>query len=281
METIAIAALEPIRYRDFYFRLLACLFAAHILVMHGEDFSTWTALTMWSYYPTLAINYAIALILAYVVRKITMRLDEKHPWERDNSFWPRLLLQFGLGVGAVSVLSFLLVLIYFLSFSQDIMASTYPKFEFPFSVALLTLLNAYYTLYYFYSRYRQALAEREGAIPFQSAFRHHVMVLSGSERVSLAVEEVASISFYERSVLVRTFDGRDLLADQTLDSFEQELDTHMFFRINRALIAHRSACRSYEPLEHGKLRVHVEPDPVVETTVSQRKAADFKEWMKG
>lgn len=264
-----------INYKDKAFRFIACLFGTHFIMLLGEDISTFEAFTIKSYYPVLAINYAIALILAWIVRRITMKLDRHVNWEAN--IWWRFLLQFFFGVVCVSVVSFLLVFIYFRSFGQSIMKSTYPTYQFPLSVALLALLNSFYVVYYFYHRVKFLSASMA---PEKNKYNDYINVLDGRETISLNIAEIAYIYIVEKGVLVRTWEKKDYLCDFNLDELEAQLDPGLFFRINRRVIAHRSACRSYQPLDYGKLELTLIPIPLENATISQRKAGAFKEWMK-
>ncbi len=265
---------NAIRYRDFTFRLIVCLIGAHIIMLHGEKITTLEAFTIRSYYPTLLINYLIALILAWIIRKITIKLDKTHSWEAH--LWWRAMLQFFFGVVLVSLLSFLLVFIYFRSFGQSIMKSTYPVYQFPLSVALLALLNAFYVLYYFYHRVRILAANQLTTSPYQT----YISVLDGKGVLSLNTEEIAYMFIAGKNVVVRTRDKNDYVCESYLDELESLLDPKYFFRINRQLIAHRWACKAYQPVEHGKIEVSLIPCISEGTTVSQRKATAFKDWVK-
>lgn len=264
-----------IKYKDQTFRLIVCLIGAHIIITLGEDISTFRAFTIKSYYPVLAINYVIALFLAWIIRRITIKLDKHISWEVN--LWWRFLLQFFFGVVCVSMISFLLVFIYFRSFGQAIMESTYPTYQFPLSVALLALLNSFYVVYYFYHRVKYLKANSSSE---KSRYTEYINVIEGRGTISLSIAEIAYIHIVEKGVLVRTWDKKDYLCEFNLDELENLLDPGIFFRINRRLIAHRSACKSYQPLEHGKLEVTLIPIPISNVTVSQRKAGTFKEWMK-
>lgn len=262
-------------YKDLVFRLVVCLFGAHIIITLGEDISIFRAFTIKSYYPVLAINYGIALILAWIIRRITIRLDRHFSWE--THLWWRFLLQFFFGVVCVSMISFLLVFIYFRSFGQAIMESTYPTYQFPLSVALLALLNSFYVLYYFYHRVKFLQAS---VSPEPESYTGYINVLEGRQTISLSTAEIAYIQIVEKGVLVKTWDKKDYFCEANLDELEAQLDPGLFFRINRRLIAHRSACRSYQALDYGKLEIILVPVPLENATVSQRKAGAFKEWMK-
>ncbi|CDS92081.1 membrane hypothetical protein [Sphingobacterium sp. PM2-P1-29] len=139
----------PVIYKDLLFRGIACLLAAHYIVMMGRpQLSTFQALMIPSYYPTLLVNYAIALIVGMGVKRVTILLDRQHDWYRD--IWRRAMLQFICGVIGVSILSFFLVWLYFFAFGQDLIDSGYLNYELPFSISLITILNFYYVAYYFY-----------------------------------------------------------------------------------------------------------------------------------
>lgn len=137
------------KYNDMVFRGIACLLAAHVIVMMGRpDLTSFEAFGEPAYFPTIIINYAIALIVGWAVKKVTVALDKSHTWYKN--IWRRAMLQFAFGVLAVSILSYLLVLIYFIAFGEDIVESGYLHYELPFSVALITILNFYYVTSYFY-----------------------------------------------------------------------------------------------------------------------------------
>lgn len=263
-----------IHYKDFAFRLIVCLIGAHIIILTGEDISTLQAFTIRSYYPTLLINYAIALILAWIVKRITVKLDRSVSWE--GHLWLRALLQFLCGVVLVSLICFLLVFIYFRSFGRNVMESNYMVYQFPLSVALLALLNAFYVVYYFYHRV-QILAAMHAQ---GDSYKNYLNVLEGREVISLEVNDIAYIFLAGKGVVVRSRERKDFLCERNLDELEEQLDPKSFFRINRQLIAHRAACKSYQAIEHGKLEVTLSPAAPEPATVSQRKAGAFKEWYR-
>src|SRR5690606_20435652 len=79
---------------------------------------------------------------------------------------------------------------------------------------------------------------------------------------------------------VRTFSKEDYLTTFTLDELESTLHPAKFCRLNRQLIGHIKACKSYESLDYGKLLMHMEPAPDIATTVSQLKAPLVRKWMQ-
>jgi len=272
---------QCVAYRDLYFRLVVCLLATHIILMVGEDISSLKAFTIPSYYPTLVINYVIALVLAYLVKRITLFLDRNYHW--DDNVWLRTILQFALGIGFVSLASFFLVFLYFKAFGRDIMASGYTKYELPFSMALLTILNLFYVVYYFWIKWQWVKAEQEFQLinepNSKTSAIYQVMVYKGAAGIPLQTDDIASICKVENTMLVYTFDKEQHVTDKTLEELEQSLDSRSFFRLNRQLIVHISCCKKYELLDYGKLMVTIEPKPPVSAIVSQRKAPLFRKWI--
>ncbi|MNU14583.1 LytTr DNA-binding domain protein [compost metagenome] len=288
----------PIRYKDFWFRVLVCLAAAHFLVMVGEKVDTLEALTIPSYYPTLAINYAIALFIAFTVRKVTMKLDTIVPWERD--VLKRGILQFCLGVVLVALLSFSLVFVYFISFSQDILASTYPSYEFPFSVVLILCLNFFYISYYFYQSRRTEYGQGSRTTTMEmetdrnenSSIEHPVYSLFSSTIKDEALKESPLINKREkkeiliidtptRSIPIKLCDlafafvssgttfvflkGMNRLQDafimsSPLKELEDALDPVQFYRINRKCIVNFDAISAFKAGQERSLMLILEPD---------------------
>jgi hypothetical protein len=288
----------PIRYKDFWFRVLVCLLATHFLVMVGEKVDTLEALTIPSYYPTLAINYAIALFIAFMVRKVTMKLDTIVPWEQD--VLKRGILQFCLGVILIALLSFSLVFVYFISFSQDILASTYPSYEFPFSVVLILCLNFFYVSYYFYqstrTEYEQdsrtTIMESETDQNENSSLEHPTYSLySSTVREDTLPEapiinkkekkEILIIDTPTRSIPIKLCDlafafvssgttfvflkGMNRLQDayilsSPLKELEDALDPVQFYRINRKCIVNFESISAFKAGQERSLMLILEPD---------------------
>ncbi|WP_312788872.1 LytTR family transcriptional regulator DNA-binding domain-containing protein [Sphingobacterium sp.] len=300
----------PVPYKDRIFRAIACLLAAHFIVMMGRPgLKTVEAFLIPSYYPTLAINYAIALIIGLAVKKVTVILDRGHEWYRD--VWRRAMLQFFFGVVAVSILSFFLVWAYFLSFGQDITASGYLDFELPFSIALITILNFYYAASYFYLYPRslppksstgkllidpgierateqefafgrfdpQSLAapESDTNAPFASSRMNGIFILETPTRsIPVKIKNIAMFFIYEKMVYAQPKGVRSLdecyLLTTALTDIEKTLDAPFFFRLNRWCIMNFDIIADYQYSEKRRLLVNVRPEQKIENGLSSQAA---------
>jgi len=285
-------------------------------MMGRPDLSTFQAFTIPSYYPTLLINFVIALILAFTVKKITVLLDRKHDWYHD--IWRRALLQFTFGVIAVSILSFFLVWIYFHAFGQDIVGSGYLDYELPFSIALITILNFYYVAYYFYNYPRRVEGSYGdvGSVVLQTRseylfteskqgdkltastkkpkeLKEILIVETPLRSIPLQVKDIAMFFIFDRATFIRTLGVKSfndcLTVPATLSDIMEFLDELTFFRINRKCIINFYTIDSFRPFGGKSLLITLKPEYKMENMqqddweklliVSGDKVADFKKWM--
>ncbi|MGE8426311.1 MAG: LytTR family transcriptional regulator DNA-binding domain-containing protein [Sphingobacterium sp.] len=306
---------KPIKYKDTWFRIIVCLFAAHFLVMVGEKVDTLEALTIPSYYPTLVINYIIALLIAFAVKKISMIQDKRFPWELD--LLKRLLYQFVFGVVLVSILSFLLVFIYFISFSQDILASTYPAYEFPFSVVLILCLNFFYASYYFYQLKRRdddnpnpdkessvvldtsaiplLKSDSENTVQEDKRDKKEILIIDTPTRsIPIKICDLA-FAFVSNGTTFVFLKGMDRLQDgyimsSPLKELEDAIDAEQFYRINRKCIVNFESISAFKAGQERTLILMLKPDLISWTgmekqeltklcTVSADRVAAFKRWI--
>jgi DNA-binding LytR/AlgR family response regulator len=85
----------------------------------------------------------------------------------------------------------------------------------------------------------------------------------------------------EKSVFIKTRDGKTLPIDYSLDALEDMLDPGSFFRINRAYMVNIAAIKSMEAWSRGRIMLVLEPNVKVDsdTIVSISRSADFKDWV--
>ncbi|MNJ95307.1 LytTr DNA-binding domain protein [compost metagenome] len=306
-----------INYKDFLFRTISCLLAAHVIVKMGRpDLSTFQAFTIPSYYPTLAINFIIALVVAFAVKKITILLDRNHQWYRD--IWRRALLQFVFGVMAVSILSFFLVWLYFHAFEKDIVDSGYLDYELPFSIALITILNFYYVAYYFYTYPRisklelpnggEVIAElnsdyavgenkpiTDNYVAGKKKELKEILIVETSLRsIPVHLKDIAMFFIFDRGVFIRTMGVKSfndcLTIPNSLGDIMEFVDGQTFFRINRKCIINFYTIDSFRPFGGKSLLItlktqydkmeNLQQDHWQKLIiVSGDKVSDFKNWM--
>jgi DNA-binding LytR/AlgR family response regulator len=264
----------PPGYRDLYFRIGLSLLGAHFLIAFGEKESLFELLLMWDYYRSLLFGFLIAFLLISFIRFVFLRLDKKYDWKEHTA--KRAVLQSLWGVAIPAILAFLLAAVFFAIHGINILKTLYLKFDFPVIVLMLVLLNMYYLAYYFFLGLQSGRDMPENNREYRNTF----IVTKGARNIPIPIDSVAYF-FHEGDYnFLRTLTKEDFLVSRTLDEIQQQLDPTRFFRVNRQMLVAFSACSHYEPLEHGKLLLFVEPPYKELAPISQKRAKDFKEWIE-
>jgi len=276
------AAGKKIIYNDLYFRIIAALIAAHVIVVIGEDETFFHLLVDKDYYRAMFFSFIIAFLLVNMVYMVTRWLDKKNDWQQHKIRRP--LLQFFFALFLPSVIAFLLAYIYFKTFGYDIWHTWYLRYDYPVIVSLLLMLNIYYLAFYFYRQWQYA--ERLAAPPNDTRIsttakgKSTFLVQKGAKNMPLHIEKVAYFYHDGHYNFVRTFDRQDHLISQALDEVQKEMDDRQFFRANRQMLVSFSACEHYEPNSYGKLQLFVSPPVNESVIISQKRAKLFKEWIE-
>jgi DNA-binding LytR/AlgR family response regulator len=77
---------------------------------------------------------------------------------------------------------------------------------------------------------------------------------------------------------VRDFTGRQMIVDKNIGELESEMDSKIFFRINRKFLASQKAIEKFKP-DNGKIQVFFKPEMKEEIHVSKESAPEFRKWI--
>lgn len=77
-----------------------------------------------------------------------------------------------------------------------------------------------------------------------------------------------------------TFENRFFTMDYTIETYEEQLNPKVFFRLNRSILANSKAIVSTARHFNGKLKIELKPPLKEEVFVSREKADSFKEWLE-
>ena len=107
-----------------------------------------------------------------------------------------------------------------------------------------------------------------------------LLVRKGAKVFPLEAIEIACIYKDSNFNYVRTFKEEAFIIDRSLEEIEKCLNANHFFRANRQTIVNLRSIQSYAPVENGKLNVVLKSSlpPII---VSQKRAPDFRTWIKG
>lgn len=111
-------------------------------------------------------------------------------------------------------------------------------------------------------------------------YRQRFLVQAGSRMQALDAGDVA---YFSKELVVRLVarDGRGYALAQSLDDVQRGLDPDGFFRLNRQVLAARSALCGVRRLGKGRLEVDLQPPLPEPVVVSQERAAAFRAWFGG
>jgi len=110
--------------------------------------------------------------------------------------------------------------------------------------------------------------------------KKHVLLLSkGRKTVPVRTEDIICIIRRNEVNHVYAFNGQVYLDAGKLEDLYAHLDEGRFFRVNRQSILQFSGCEGFSSIEHGKIEVLLPPSIGETLVVSQKNAAQFRQWM--
>lgn len=110
-------------------------------------------------------------------------------------------------------------------------------------------------------------------------YKDRFMASAGTRLFSVKTTDIAYFTIEQKATYLRTFDGKHLTMDYSLDKLIQLLDPSQFFRINRSLIISLGSISSINSLSAGRLKLELSPAAQQEIYVSTDRISDFKHWL--
>ncbi|MBG8555627.1 response regulator transcription factor [Hymenobacter sp. BT594] len=123
----------------------------------------------------------------------------------------------------------------------------------------------------------QVLRQAQPAKEYKSRF----VVRVGEHLKAIPVEQIAYFASLEKVTLLHTREGRRFVVDYTLEQLEGMLDPTVFFRLNRAYLAHAEAIHDIIHYTNSRLQTILKPAAPDNDTVlvSREKVSAFKAWL--
>jgi len=111
-------------------------------------------------------------------------------------------------------------------------------------------------------------------------YKSRFLVKVGSNLLSVLTRDVELFFIDERSVFVRTFQGKTYDVDYSLDQLQQLVDPDQFFRINRNYLVNIDAVTKLVSYSSSRFKLELHPEfRADDLIVARDKASDFKKWM--
>lgn len=221
----------------------------------------------------VAAGMVATAIVWLCVRAVTRQLDRR--WDWKTRFVKRLAGQALLGWALPSVLLFGLCWALFeWVVGQSMFDTLFPYYEFPFSVLLIGGINGYYLVSALLARAETAVDESAVQAAPETLFAY-----KGADLYPLSPDMIRLILKNDNALHVYTVAGERLRMTGTLDGLEKTLPEDTFFRVNRQIIMHIRAVKSFRAIENGKIEINSTLADAEPPVVSQKKAAEFRRWV--
>jgi DNA-binding LytR/AlgR family response regulator len=106
------------------------------------------------------------------------------------------------------------------------------------------------------------------------------LVKIGINMFSILTNDIELFFISERSVFIRTFQGKTCDVDYSLDQLQQLVDPDQFFRVNRNYLVNIDSVTKLVTYSSSRIKLELQPEFKTEDIiVSREKVADFKKWM--
>ncbi len=270
----------PVKYKDFWFKIIGCLLASYIIDALDRQESIFERLGSKYFYIDIAGGFVIALILWEFVRFSTRYLDKRLNWSEQPV--KRLLMQIVLGVILPSLFSFLFTWIWMgVAYDQDIFKTSWLNNEFYTVILIILLINLIYFTWWLYLNWKQqsALALQDGPAPEPESIHKTIEVSKAGKTVLLPHTDIAYCYLSNGYCYIKPFEGDVFVTGYTLDEVSRMLGEFLFFRVNRQILVSRKSCSAYKSIENGKIELDLVPPYKSAVVVSQKRARAFRKWV--
>lgn len=107
-----------------------------------------------------------------------------------------------------------------------------------------------------------------------------LLVKIGARITAVSIDEVAYFYIEDKIVYAVLFNAKKYPVDFSLDQLENELNSQIFFRINRGFIICFEAIRSMTTYSKSRIKIELEPTVVESIVSSTDRTSNFKVWLK-
>jgi DNA-binding LytR/AlgR family response regulator len=111
-------------------------------------------------------------------------------------------------------------------------------------------------------------------------FKTRFLIRQKKRLMTVEDSQVAYFLANNKMVILVTFENRQFVMDETLESYEAQVNPDLFFRLNRSLLTSRSAIKDILTHYNGKLKIELNPPLKDETFVSRERTPAFKKWLE-
>lgn len=258
--------------------------ALALLTIHiGNDNTLHELLQIPSYYTDVLLALACVYLLAFYYRVLFRKIDERFNWTDELKDRVKHHILYGLLLPVFCILAIEATYLVFL-LDMPLHESSIFYLELPVIFVFCTLVNLVYAILYFRKHNltlaQQLLLHVTADAKEKKEYTENFVVNNGSRSLIIPAKEVAYFMVIEKSTFLVTDKGQHYLYDNSLELLMKSVDQHLFFQINRQLVANRNSIKAFSPTDTRKLIISLKPETKEEVCVSKTKASTFLQWLK-
>ena len=115
--------------------------------------------------------------------------------------------------------------------------------------------------------------------PVDRKFKKRISVKVGQYIKIIPMEDVECFYSENKSTYIHTKENRNYVLDNSLEYWQEQLDTEYFFRANRTYIVQINAIKDIITYSNSRLKILLNSYKEAEIIVSRERVKDFKNWL--
>ena len=112
-----------------------------------------------------------------------------------------------------------------------------------------------------------------------NTYKSRFLVKAGDKLRSIPVSEIVYFVSFEKATKCLTKDGKNYLIDIGVDKVASQLDSKLFFRVNRQQIIKLESIVEIYIHSNSRLKVSINPGILEEIIVARERVKEFKIWL--
>ncbi len=193
----------------------------------------------------------------YFIQFISHRLDRRWSW--DKKPFRRIILQILGGVVPPVLFDVLFAVAFIITTGRDFMTSGFIERDLGVILSFIILVNGFYPLYFFLSKYLRSDPTIESDKTQQSA--ESLTVDYNGNHVNLNPRSDILYLYREgKLVRVKTLSGQIYSINDTVASINDRLPSGFFCQINRAVIVNMHTIKGYSPCKRNNIQARFRPE---------------------
>lgn len=232
-------------------RIVISISAAFFIVINGRWSQVHEMFVSPSFYVAVFISFFICYILMYFIHFISHRLDRRWSW--DKKPFRRIILQILGGVVPPVLFDILFAAAFIITTGRDFMTSGFIERDLGVILSFIILVNGFYPLYFFLSKYllSDPFAEEHANLITAESF----VVDYNGNHISLNPEADILYLYREgRLIKIKSPTGQIYSICDTIIGVLDHLPSHCFCQINRGVIVNMSFIKGYSLCKRNNIQ---------------------------